>query len=232
MPGRTIDSAQAALASLKSYGSQENRQGMARFGIDTQYAYGVSMPQIRAVAKTIVRDHDLAERIWQTGIHEARILTAFVDKPQWVTGDQMDRWTADFNSWDLCDQICGNMWDRAPMRDEKIIAWAEDEREFVKRAAFATIAWRAVHDKTAEDSEFLIYLPMIGAAAYDDRNFVKKAVNWALRQIGKRSAELYLHAREQARELAGEESMAARWIGKDALREFEKPALRTKLGLK
>lgn len=220
-----------ALKRLRDAGSQQNRAGMARFGIETEKAFGVPMPDIRTLAKEIEPDHGLAEALWQSGFHEARILAALVDRPKWVTPGQMDRWTADFNSWDVCDQVCGNLWDRTPWCGEKILQWASDEREFVRRAAFATIAWRAVHDKKADDSAFLPYLNLIETASGDKRNFVRKAVNWALRQIGKRSAQLHPHALAMSQKLAASKDATARWIGKDAVKELESEKLKERLGL-
>jgi len=220
-----------AISQLRAAGSQENRAGMGRFGIETDKAFGVSMPDIRAIAKEIEPDHALAETLWQSGFHEARILASLVDRPKWVTPEQMDRWTKDFNSWDVCDQVCGNLWDRTPYCDEKIYLWAGDEREFVRRAAFATIAWRAVHDKKADDAAFLPYLQLIEAASADERNFVKKAANWALRRIGKRSAFLHPHALKLSQELAERDHATARWIGKDAAKELESAKLRERLAL-
>lgn len=228
---RQPHTARQALSALAEKGSEANRKGMARFGISTGRAYGVPMPAIRAVARQIEPDHHLAEALWQSGVHEARILAALVDRPQWVTAAQMDRWTAEFDSWDLCDQVCGNLWDRAACRDRKISEWMADDREFVRRAAFATMAWRAVHDKEAADTAFLDYLPMIRRAAGDNRNFVRKAVNWALRQIGKRSAELHRPALDLARELATAPETAPRWIGRNATLELESAKVLSRLGL-
>jgi 3-methyladenine DNA glycosylase AlkD len=226
-PASTIE----AVAALRRQGSEANRQGMKRFGINVGRAFGVSMVDIKAVAKEIANDHELAEALWQTGFHEARLLAGLVDRPRWVSEAQMDRWTGEFDSWDLCDQICGNLWDRTPYAAAKIRQWAADQREFVRRAGFVTLAWMAVHDKKAEDDTFLAYLPMIRDGATDSRNFVKKAVNWSLRQIGKRSAELHGPCLDLARELAASDDRTARWIGKDAERELESPKLMDKLGL-
>ncbi|MEC9342700.1 MAG: DNA alkylation repair protein [Pseudomonadota bacterium] len=220
-----------ALDLLRASGKAENRAGMARFGIATDKALGVSMPDIRAAGKAIVPDHDLAEALWATGVHEARILAGLVDRPQWVTPAQMDRWAGEFDSWDVCDQVCGNLFDRTPHARDKIVQWSGDRRAFVKRAGFATLAWRAVHDKKAEDSEFLPCLDLIRREAGDERNFVKKAVNWALRQIGKRSAGLHAPSLALARELAESADRTARWIGRDAAKELDSDRVRAKLGL-
>ncbi len=230
MPRRPYTAAEA-IAALQARGTQKNLDGMARFGINVESAFGVSVPDIRAVAGGIIPDHALALALWDCGIHEARIMAAFVDRPQWVTPQQMDDWTTAFDSWDVCDQICGNLWDRTPFVGEKIREWSTDERQFVKRAAFATIAWRAVHDKRTDDSNFIGYLPMIRDASTDDRNFVKKAVNWALRQTAKRSATLHGPCLALAHELASSTDKTARWIGSDAVRELDGAAVRMRLGL-
>ncbi|GIL00123.1 MAG: hypothetical protein BroJett030_00220 [Alphaproteobacteria bacterium] len=228
---RAAYTCEQALAELRARGSPENREGMARFGIATDRALGVSVRDIRAVGRAISHDHKLALQLWATGIHEARILASLVDRPQWVTRQQMDDWAGDFDSWDLCDQVCGNLFDRTPFAHERIIAWAADGREFVKRAAFAMMAWRAVHDKGAIDDALTVYLPLIRREATDPRNFVKKAVNWALRQMGKASATLYAPCLALARDLADSGDRTQRWIGKDAVKELESEAVRGRLGV-
>jgi 3-methyladenine DNA glycosylase AlkD len=213
----------AILAELKSLGSEENRAGQARFGINTKHAYGVSITSLRPIARRLKRDHDLAAALWATSVHEARILAAYVDEPKLVTSSQMDSWVADFDSWDLCDQVCSNLFVRTPYVEKKIAKWAKDRREFVRRAAFALLAAHTVHGKSVPDSDFLQYLPLIEKYATDPRNFVKKAVNWALRQIGKHSLALYAPALALAEKLAASEDKTARWIGKDAARELSDP---------
>lgn len=223
---KTAHSADLVLNKLRHKSDSKNRAGMARFGIDTAKALGVSMPDIRSIGKSIQKDHLLARDLWESGIHEARILASLVDHPKWVTREQMDQWALDFNSWDLCDQVCGNLFDKSDYSPEKIIAWSTRPEEFVKRAAFALIAWRAVHDKKAHDDAFLAYLPIILKASDDPRNFVKKAVNWSLRQIGKRSASLYVPALETAIKLADSKNPTARWIGRDAVKELDSAKMR------
>jgi len=222
---------QQLIEELESRSSEKNRAGMARFGVNEASALGVSMPDIRKIGNAAIKDHDLAEALWQSGIHEARILASLIDIPDQVTRVQMDRWANDFASWDVCDQVCGNLFDRVCFADEAISDWRNSEKEYVKRAAFALIAWRTVHLKKLPDAHFLTYLPFIAEAADDNRNFVKKAVNWALRQIGKRSAELHPHALQLANELAISRHKAANWIGKDAVRELTNPKTLTRLGL-
>jgi 3-methyladenine DNA glycosylase AlkD len=231
MAARTALNLDQALEKLRSKAVPENRAGMSRFGIRIESALGVSMPNIRNVGAQITQNHELAQQLWQSGIHEARILASLVDHPKWVSPDQMDAWARDFNSWDLCDQVCGNLLDRSVFADEKIFAWAERKEEYVKRAAFATIAWRAVHDKKASDTIFLKYLPLIEKASDDQRNFVKKAVNWALRQIGKRSKILHLPALVLANKLANCDDITRRWIGKNAKKELDSSKMRQRLGI-
>ncbi len=212
------------LAELRALGSEEGRAGMARFGINVEKAFGVSMAAQRPLQRKYRRDHELALALWKSGYHEARILAALIDDANKVTPRQMDAWAADFDSWDICDQACMKLFARSPFAAEKIAKWAKDDREFVRRAAFATIAGYAVHAKAAPDKEFLPFLKIIEAHATDERNFVRKAVNWALRQIGKRSTTLHKPALALARKLAASDDRTARWIGKDAVRELTDPA--------
>lgn len=213
----------AILAELRSLGSEEGRAGMARFGINTEKAFGVSMAATRPLARKYKRRRDLADALWASGFHEARILAVLIDDPKLVTRRQMDAWAAEFNSWDLCDQACMKLFAKTPYAAEKIAKWAKDKREFVRRAAFATIAGYTIAAKKAADNEFLTFLPLIEARATDPRNFVKKAVNWALRQIGKRNTRLHAPALALARKLAASDDKTARWIGKDAVKELSDP---------
>jgi len=193
--------AEGVLSELRALGSAENRAGMARFGINTEKAFGVSMTAMRPIARRFSRRHDLAAALWASGWHEARILAALIDDPNLVTRKQMDAWAADFNSWDLCDQACMKLFARTPFVAVQVARWAKDRREFVRRAAFATVAGYAVHAKKAPDSDLLPFLDLIERYATDERNYVKKAVNWALRQVGKRSIALHPPALELARRL-------------------------------
>ena len=211
------------LAELRALGSEEGRAGMARFGINTEKAFGVSMAAARPLARKYKRQHELAAGLWATGIHEARILAALIDDPKPVTKRQMDAWAAEFNSWDLCDQACMKLFAKTPFVSEQVAKWAKDKREFVRRAAFATIAGYAVNAKKASDEEFLPFLKLIETHATDSRNFVKKAVNWALRQIGKRSKTLHTPALALAEKLAASGDKTARWIGRDAVKELSDP---------
>jgi 3-methyladenine DNA glycosylase AlkD len=206
---------------LRTLESPKDREGMARYGIKTDKAFGVSLYVLRDMAKDIGTDHALALALWDTGIHEAQLLAGIVDDPAQVTEEQMDRWVADFDSWDICDQGCSNLFDRTPFAYKKAFEWADDEREFVRRAGFVMMAALAVHDKKAGDEAFEQFSPVMKKYATDDRNFVRKAVNWALRNIGKRSPVLNRKAVEAAREIQAIGGKSARWIAADALRELE-----------
>ncbi len=208
------------VAYFRSLSKPENIAGQARFGINPSKALGVSMPVVRALARQAGHDHALAQALWDTGYNEVRILAAFVDKPAWVDDAQMERWVADFDSWDVCDQVCSNLFDRTPYAVQKALEWSRRPGEFVKRAGFVLMAAMAVHDKFAPDSLFSSFLPIITQEAVDERNFVRKAVNWALRQIGKRSPSLCLQALDTAENLCQSPSSAARWVGKDAYKEL------------
>ena len=210
------------LSQLREMSTPAVREGMQRFGIDATHALGVSIPALRALAKEIKKDHALALALWETKFHEASILASMIDDPAHVTVRQIDAWVKGFNSWDLCDQVCGNLFDRTAFAVEKAIAFSKRKEEFVKRAGFVLMAEYAVHNKKAEDKVFLAFLPLIEKEACDDRNFVKKAVNWALRQIGKRNVRLREAAILTAERILLQDSNAARWIARDALRELKK----------
>jgi len=204
-------------------------EGMARFGINPENAYGVSVPNLRMMAKEIGRNHVLAQQLWSSGIHEARILASMIDVPEKVTEKQMETWVKDFASWDVCDQCCSNLFDKTEFAYQKAVEWSKRNEEFVKRAGFVLMATLSVHDKKANDTEFLKFLPIIERESVDDRNFVKKAVNWALRQIGKRNVDLHKKAIKAAREIQRLDSKSAQWIAADALRELTSPAIQKRL---
>jgi 3-methyladenine DNA glycosylase AlkD len=212
----------AVLKSLKAMANPANVEGMARFGINPKNTLGVSMPALRKVGKEIGKDHQLALGLWDSGVHEARILAGLIDEPSLVTEEQMERWVRDFDSWDVCDQVCMNLFDKTPIAYDKAVAWSHHDGEFVKRAGYALIAVLAVHDKKASDEKLAMFFSHIIRGADDERNFVKKAVNWALRQIGKRNPALCEKALKCARQIAAIDSKAARWIAADAIRELEK----------
>lgn len=210
---------------LKSLASPEDVEGMERFGIKGDKALGIRVPVLRKLARAHRNDHQLATDLWASGIHEARILASMVDDPQQVTEEQMEAWVNDFDSWDVCDQVCMNLFDKHSLAYKKAVEWSRREQEFVKRAGFAMMASLAVHDKTADDRLFEPFFERIQVGAQDERNFVKKAVNWALRQIGKQRPGLVSRCVQLAQALAESESKSARWVGTDALREFEKKGI-------
>lgn len=218
------------LTQLKSLGNPDAAKGMARYGINTEHAYGVSIPNLRKIARKSGKNRLLAEALWSSGIHEARILAGLVYPPVEIIGRQMEEWAADFNSWDLCDQCCNNLFRKAVDAHEKAVEWSSRDEEFVKRAGFVLMACLAVHDKKAPDADFLAFLPIIKREAVDKRNFVKKAVNWALRQIGKRNLRLNGAAIATAHEIQGIDSASAKWIAADAIRELESDAVQKRLG--
>jgi 3-methyladenine DNA glycosylase AlkD len=221
--GRKVDALSAAqlVEKLKAFGTPEHLEGMVQYGISANNTLGVSIPNIRSLARGR-RDHQLALDLWATGIHEARILAAFVDDPAQVAPDQMDAWAADFDSWDVCDQTCISLFDKTSHAVKKALEWSGRQEEFVKRAGFAMMAALAWHDKKAVDQEFLQFLPIIIRESSDGRNYVKKAVNWALRQIGKRNPVLREAAIRTCREIQALGTPAGRWIASDAMRELTK----------
>ena len=214
---------------LKAWSDPRAVEGMARFGINPRRTYGISIPKLRWLAKEVGTDHALAQALWASGIHEARILAGMIDDPGRVTSAQMERWVRQFDSWDVCDQVCMNLFDKTPLAHARALAWSRREAEFVKRAGFALMACLAWHDKSASDAAFLKFLPPIRRGAADERNFVKKAVNWALRQIGKRNRALNRAAIEAAREIQKLGAKSAKWIAADALRELQSAAVRKRL---
>ncbi len=220
---------QEIVRKLRSMGNPKNVEGMARFGISSKNVLGISIYELRPMAKQIGKDHKVAAELWATGIHEARLLAGFVDDPEKVTEKQMEAWAADFDSWDIVDQVCSSLFDQTPFAYAKAVEWSSREEEFVKRAGFVLMAALSVHDKDASDAEFGKFLPFIKRESTDDRNFVKKAVNWALRQIGKRNLALNSEAVKVAREIQGIDSKSARWIAADALRELTSDKVRDRL---
>jgi len=214
---------------LKSLSDPEAVKGMARFGINPKNTYGVSIPNLRKLAKEIGRNHELAQQLWETGIHEARILASMIDNPEEVTNEQMESWVKDFDSWDICDQCCSNLFGKTRFAYQKAIEWSSRKEEFVKRAGFVLMARLAVSDKKATDNPFVTFLSVIQREAGDNRNFVKKAVNWALRQIGKRNPALNKKAIEAAKEIQKVDSRSSRWISSDALRELTSEAVQRRL---
>jgi 3-methyladenine DNA glycosylase AlkD len=218
------------LAAVRALADPAGVEGQARFGITGANRLGVRVTDLRRLARGHRRDHPLAMELWSSGIHEARILATLVDDPAAVTKTQMERWVRDFDSWDIVDGACGNLFDQTPFAYDKALEWSGRKPEFQKRAGFALMAYIAVHDKSARDTAFKPFLGAIVREANDDRNFVRKAVNWALRQIGKRNQALHKEAIETALRVRALDTKAARWIAADALRELESAAVRAKVG--
>jgi 3-methyladenine DNA glycosylase AlkD len=224
-----MPTAQDALTALRAKATPDWLAKLDRFGITAKNAIGVSMSDVQAIAKQLGRDHSLALALWKTGVYEARCLAAFVDEPARVTSTQMDRWCRDFDNWGICDTLCFHLFDRVPASWSKVAEWAVRDEEFVKRAAFALLASLAGHDKKAADRQFLDTFPLIESASPDARNFVKKGVSWALRGIGHRNAFLHAAAIELATSLAKSAVPAARWVGRETLRDLQRPLVKRKV---
>ena len=214
---------------LKKLSSKSVRDGMKRFGIPNDNAFGVSVGKIQTFGKELGRNHQLALSLWETGFYEARMLAAFVDDPKLVTSAQMDRWCKDFDNWGIVDTVCFKLFDQTPHAWKKIEQWTKRQDEFQKRAGFALLACLGVHDKRATNEQFIQCLPLIEAGATDERNFVKKGVSWALRVIGRRNVELNKVAVKLAQRLVDSPDPTSRWLGKEALREFKRPLVRRQL---
>ena len=218
---------------LEDCGSPENVAGMARFGIVAKKAFGVPSPALKALAKDLKKQttdrHRLAAELWETGVHDARSLAYLVDDPKLVTEEQMDRWVCDFDNWAICDSTCGHLFSRSDLAYRQVDKWIRRDEDFVKRAGIALIAWLTVHDKRADDEQFAKYLPMLEGISIDQRKLIRKAVSWALRQIGKRSLYLNGLAIETAERIGATDSPAARWIAADALRELRSAIVQKRL---
>jgi len=223
------DDPEAVVAALKAMGSERTREGMARYAIPSDKAFGVTVGELRGFAKRLGPSHALAAALWDSGWYEARMLACFVDEPALVTPAQMDLWCRDFDNWAICDTACFHLFDRTPHAFGRVSAWSKRRPEFVRRGAFALLASLALHDKQSGDEPFLRTLPLIDAAASDERNFVKKAVSWALRGIGGRNRELSVAALALGERLAASAEPTERWVGKDVLRELSKPAAQRRL---
>ena len=220
------------LAELRSVADPTRLPGMMKVGINVDRALGVSIPNLRKLGRRHRTHHALALALWETKVHEARILASMVDDPGLVSREQMEDWVADFDSWDLCDQVCSNLFDATPFAVEKARQWTRRPEEYVKRAGFTLIAALAVHDHSSPDRAFTAWFPAIRRGASDERNYVKKAVNWALRGIGKRNLALNAAAIAEAKVLAASEHRSARWIARDALRELQSDAVQERLRAK
>jgi len=217
------------VSELRRLGTKRNVDGMARYGIHAKKVFGVSKPKLDALAKKIGKNHALGLELWSTGIQEAKILAGLISEPGKVTAAQMERWVRDFDNWDSCDGTCCHLFVFAKDAWPKALAWTKRKEEFQKRGGFALAAYLAYRDKSAGDAKYLSFLKVVEREAEDDRNFVRKAVNWALRNIGKRNLELNRAAIATARSLRKRESRAARWIAADALRELEGEAVQARL---
>lgn len=217
---------------LKSMGDPKNIEGMGRFGIKTENNFGNSVTTLRNFAKKIGKNHELAVKLWESGIRDARMVAACIEDPKTVTEDQVDEWVKDFDSWDICDHCCGHLFDKTPFAYKKAKEWTQRKEEFQKRAGFSLMAWLAVHDKKADDSEFEGFLTIIKKESTDERNYVKKAVNWALRNIGKRNITMNKKAIKIAKEIQKIDSKTARWIASDAIRELTSEKVKQKFDRK
>lgn len=223
------EEAKTAIDWLKQHGTKAGRDGMARYNIPSDRAFGVPMREIQSLAKRLGRSHEVAAALWRSEWYEARTLAAYVDEPASVTPAQMDQWCEAFDNWAICDTVCFALFDRTPHAWRKVEQWAGRRDEYVKRAAFALLWGLTVHDKNAGDEPFVKGLRLVERAATDDRHFVKKAVNMALRAVGKRNGALNAAATTVARRLAASSHAPAAWIGRDALRELTSPALARRL---
>ncbi len=226
---RAMDKKQV-LGQLESMSDPKNVEGMARFGINPQKLFGISIPPLRKLAKEIGKNHQLALELWDSGYHEARILASMIDEVDKVTEGQMEKWVADFDSWDVCDQTCMNLFVYTDFVSKKAIEWSSRDEEFVKRAGFALMACLAWKIKDAPDDLYDPFYEIMIRESTDNRNFVKKAVNWALRQIGKRNLTLNKKAIETARQIQKIDNKAAKWIANDALKELTSDPVRNRLG--
>ena len=222
-----MNSSNEILKKLKSLSRLDQLEGMERYGIVTNNRLGVSIPDIRKIAKDFGKNHETALNLWKTGYQDAKITAALIDEPDKVTESQMNEWVKEIDSWDVCDQICMNLFDKTPYAWGKIIEWSKRDEEFVKRTAFSLLACLAWHDKNADDGKFIRYFPLIKKNSSDERNYVKKAVSWSLRHIGKRNINLHKAALKLAYELKQIDTKTAKWIGSDVIRDLNSdPTLR------
>ena len=217
---------------LKSKSRKDQLDGMARYGIKTDNRLGVSIPDIRKIAKDFGKNHDVALKLWKTGIADAKITAALIDEVDKVTRDQMDEWVKDFDSWDVCDQICMNLFDKTSYAWDKVVEWSKRDEEFVKRAAFSLLACLAWHDKKAADDKFIEYFPIIKKNIFDDRNYVKKALSWSIRHIGKRNLNLHKSVLFFAEDIKKIDSKTARWIASDVIKDLNSDSTKRRLKIK
>lgn len=205
---------------LASLGNKKNLLGMEKFGINTEFAFGIRIPILRTIAKSYKNDHILAMSLWETKYHEARILASMIANPKLLTSSEMNNWVKDFNSWDLCDQVCSNLFAKSELAVEKIEEFSTSDKEFVKRAGFALMASFVIKGKKMPDEVFIDFFPIIEREAWDNRKYVKKAINWALRQIGKKNRSLCESALQVAERVKLQQTASAKWIANDAIREL------------
>lgn len=224
-----METVEEVMQELQSKAKPDQIEGMAKFAIVGDQRMGVSVPDMRKIAKAVGKNHQLALDLWDTGVPEGMIVAGMISEPDKLTDEQMEDWVADINSWDICDQVCMNLFEKSPLAEKKIFEWSDREEEFVKRTSYALIACLAWHDKEAGDEEFIKYFPIIVAGSTDERNFVKKAVNWALRNIGKRNQNLNEQAILCARQIHEIDSKSARWIASNARRELESDKIQERL---
>ena len=224
-----MTSTEMVLEKLRAKARPDQLAGMARYGMKTEHRLGVQVPEMRRIAKETGKNHELALELWKTGVAEARIVAAMVDEPEKLTEPQMDDWVMDIDSWDIGDQVCMNLFEKTPLAWKKIVQWSKREEEFVKRTAFGLLACLAWHDKTAEDTRFLGLFPVIAQGALDERNSIKKAVSWALRNIGKRNPSLNEESLKLAQEIRKSSIKSARWVASDVIRELESEAVQKRL---
>jgi len=227
--GLNMASVNDVLKKLKAKARPDQLEGMAKYGMTVEKRLGVAVPEMRNIAKAIGKDHQLAMKLWKTGIPDAMMIASMVDIPEEVTDEQMEEWVKDFNSWDVCDQVCMNLFEKTPLAWKKARDWSTREEEFVKRAAFSLIACLAWHNKEAQDETFINLIPVIKKETTDERNFVKKAVNWALRNIGKRNPALNKIALKAAKEIKNMDSKSAKWIASDAIRDLTSDTTKKRL---
>ena len=224
-----MNTTEEVIKSIRKLENQANIEGKARFGIKVDYCFGLSVPQIRLIAKKVGKNHTLALALWNTKFHEARQIASMIADPNEITEKLMEQWAKDFNSWDIVDGCCSSLFRKTPFAYSKAKEWCGRKEEFVRRAGFSMMAALAVHDKKAEDAEFEQFFPYIYKYSDDERNFVKKAVNWALRQIGKRNERLCKKSIKLAKEIKLKDDASSKWIANDALRELEKYLLEGKI---
>jgi len=226
---KTKEIAPTVLKELQAQGDPTYLKSVSRLGVKGKNMLGVSMPDIRKIASKHSQDHQLALTLWRSGIHEARILASILDEVELVSEIQMENWVQDFDSWDLCDQVCGNLFCHTAFAYDKALLWSERYEEFPKRAGFVMMAELAIHDDEAQDAQLAAFFPIIERESYDQRNYVKKAISWALRQIGKRNATLCAMATLIAERLANHEITSARWVGKEALKDLNSQNVQNRL---